>query len=96
MDIFKHKEQKSRLKACKNLVYISLGHFTTAQNESKQKRIDTLIDNNNVLLECGAFDIFYQKLQQSCAEYSNIVSSISRLVKICCFEFTEFLYMLTN
>lgn len=66
MDKLEYSEQECRLKSCKILVYISLGQFTTNTTESKQERIDNMICNNNLLFECGAFNIFYQRLQQAC------------------------------
>ncbi|GAA5798117.1 hypothetical protein HPULCUR_003517 [Helicostylum pulchrum] len=65
LDQLELSDQESRLKASKLLVYIALGSFTMNKKESNQDRIQKLMENANLLIECGAFNIFYQKLQQS-------------------------------
>lgn len=69
LDKLEFTEQEPRLNSCKILAYISLGCFTTNKNnESKQDRIKNIIKNNELLYSCGAFHIFYLKLQQLCAK----------------------------
>ncbi|KAI8047477.1 hypothetical protein BDF21DRAFT_434173 [Thamnidium elegans] len=65
LDQLELSDQESRLKASKLLVYIALGSFTMNKKESNQDRIQKLMEHANLLIECGAFNIFYQKLQQS-------------------------------
>lgn len=75
LDKLDSSDPESRMRSCKLLVYISLGQFTTNTNESSQKRIANVIHNNTILFECGAFHLFYQRLQQAC---------INRLASIHC------------
>lgn len=58
-------DQESRLKAAKILVHIALGNFTTNKNESRQQRVEKLLQCTDMLIECGTFAIIYQKLQNS-------------------------------
>ncbi|KAI8640694.1 hypothetical protein BD408DRAFT_483929 [Parasitella parasitica] len=69
LDGLEFKDQELRLQTCKHITYFALGCFTTDQKETKLQRVDRLIRNNNILISHGAFTIFFQKLQQSCAEY---------------------------
>lgn len=79
LDRLEYEHQGLRLQTCKHLTYFALGCFTTDQNETKQQRIERMLQNNNLLISNGAFVIFFQKLQQSCTEYHDSV--INRLVK---------------
>ncbi|KAI7873710.1 uncharacterized protein EV154DRAFT_527802 [Mucor mucedo] len=66
LDKLDSSDRDCRMRSCKLLIYISLGQFTTSTKESRQKRMGNVIRNNNILIECGAFHLFYQRLRQAC------------------------------